>query len=52
VEKEPWLRSWGRNDQGSGQEGFLALVMPLVTADKVDSPEPKAVIARVFPPAK
>lgn len=30
----------------------LALVMPLVTADKVDSPEAKAVIARVFPPAK
>ncbi len=29
----------------------LALVMPLVTADKVDSPEAKAVIARVFPPA-
>ncbi len=30
----------------------LALVMPLVTADKVDSPEAKAVIARVFPPSK
>jgi len=29
----------------------LALVMPLVTADKVDSPEAKAVIARVFPPS-
>lgn len=29
----------------------LALVMPLVTADKVDTPEAKAVIARVFPPA-
>ncbi|WP_017961884.1 substrate-binding domain-containing protein [Rhizobium leguminosarum] len=28
----------------------LALVMPLVTADKIDSPEAKAVIARVFPP--
>lgn len=27
----------------------LALVMPLVTADKVDTPEAKAVIARVFP---
>ncbi len=30
----------------------LALVMPLVTADKIDSPEAKAVIARVFPPSK
>lgn len=29
----------------------LALVMPLVTADKVDSPEAKKVIARVFPPS-
>ncbi|MCD7111460.1 substrate-binding domain-containing protein [Rhizobium sp. DKSPLA3] len=29
----------------------LALVMPLVTADKVDSPEAKATIARVFPPS-
>ncbi|APG93132.1 MULTISPECIES: substrate-binding domain-containing protein [Sinorhizobium] len=29
----------------------LALVMPLVTADKVDSPEAKAVVARVFPPS-
>ncbi|MEA3537038.1 substrate-binding domain-containing protein [Rhizobium sp. CC-YZS058] len=29
----------------------LALVMPLVTADKVDTPEAKAVIARVFPPS-
>jgi ribose transport system substrate-binding protein len=28
----------------------LALVMPLVTADKVDSPEAKKVIDRVFPP--
>ncbi|MDF0661625.1 MULTISPECIES: substrate-binding domain-containing protein [unclassified Rhizobium] len=27
----------------------LALVMPLVTADKIDTPEAKAVIARVFP---
>ena len=30
----------------------LALVMPLVTADKVDSPEAKKVIDRVFPPSK
>ncbi len=30
----------------------LALVMPLVTADKVDSDEAKKVIARVFPPSK
>ncbi|MDQ0455639.1 substrate-binding domain-containing protein [Rhizobium paknamense] len=30
----------------------LALVMPLVTAEKIDTPEAKAVIARVFPPAK
>ncbi len=30
----------------------LALVMPLVTADKVESDEAKKVIARVFPPAK
>jgi ribose transport system substrate-binding protein len=30
----------------------LALVMPLVTADKVESPEAKAVIARVFPASK
>jgi ribose transport system substrate-binding protein len=29
----------------------LALVMPLVTADKIDTPEAQAVIARVFPPA-
>ncbi|TCU41527.1 hypothetical protein EV129_101818 [Rhizobium azibense] len=29
----------------------LALIMPLVAADKVDTPEAKAVIARVFPPA-
>jgi ribose transport system substrate-binding protein len=29
----------------------LALVMPLVTADQVDSPEAQAVIARVFPPS-
>lgn len=29
----------------------LALVMPLVTADKVESDEAKAVIARVFPPS-
>lgn len=29
----------------------LALVMPLVTADKVESPEAKATIARVFPPS-
>ncbi|MGX9176275.1 substrate-binding domain-containing protein [Mesorhizobium sp. WSM2561] len=29
----------------------LALVMPLVTADKVDSPEAQKVIARVFPPS-
>lgn len=29
----------------------MALVMPLVTADKIDTPEAKAVIARVFPPA-
>ncbi|NKL66872.1 substrate-binding domain-containing protein [Rhizobium leguminosarum] len=29
----------------------LALVMPLVTADKVDSSEAKATIARVFPPS-
>ncbi|KQQ87629.1 substrate-binding domain-containing protein [Aureimonas sp. Leaf324] len=28
----------------------LALVMPLVTADKVESPEAQKVIARVFPP--
>ncbi len=28
----------------------LALVMPLVTADQIDSPEAKKVIARVFPP--
>lgn len=30
----------------------LALVMPLVTADKVDSSEAQKVIARVFPPSK
>ncbi len=30
-------------------ERDLALVMPLVTADKIDTPEAKAVIARVFP---
>ncbi|PDT44768.1 ABC transporter substrate-binding protein [Sinorhizobium fredii] len=30
-------------------EKDLALVMPLVTADKIDTPEAKAVIARVFP---
>jgi ribose transport system substrate-binding protein len=30
----------------------LALVMPLVTADKVESDEAKKVIARVFPPSK
>lgn len=29
----------------------LALVMPLVTADKVESPEAQKVIARVFPPS-
>ena len=28
----------------------LALVMPLVTADQIDSPEAQKVIARVFPP--
>ncbi|QPB18905.1 substrate-binding domain-containing protein [Rhizobium sp. 007] len=32
-------------------EKDLALVMPLVTADKIDTPEAKAVIARVFPPS-
>ena len=29
----------------------MALVMPLVTADKVDSPEAQKVISRVFPPS-
>ena len=29
----------------------LALVMPLVTAEKIDSPEAQKVISRVFPPA-
>lgn len=29
----------------------LALVMPLVTADKIDSPDAQKVIARVFPPS-
>lgn len=29
----------------------LALVMPLVTADKIDSPEAQTVIGRVFPPS-
>lgn len=29
----------------------LALVMPLVTADKIDTPEAQKVIARVFPPS-
>ncbi|AAB91772.1 conserved periplasmic solute-binding protein of ABC-transporter (plasmid) [Sinorhizobium fredii NGR234] len=32
-------------------EKDLALVMPLVTADKIDTAEAKAVIARVFPPS-
>ena len=29
----------------------LALVMPLVTADKIDTPEAQKVISRVFPPS-
>jgi len=36
---------------GAAVEKDLALVMPLVTADKLQTPEAQAVIARVFPPA-
>lgn len=35
---------------GAPVEQVLELVMPLVTADEVESPEAQAVIARVFPP--